>query len=259
EQECDVLLCTVHVVRTWMKNIYHGLTLNKMIHAMHKKTQVGCEEIVRDAINTCSQYSPLLLQITSTNPLESYHSELKAKIFVQYGFIETAINFRTKRISLANTRPEIFAEIHKFPFPFQKLITEEVHAVSKRLEVGKCAPNLASAECSCRFFNQYMLPCRHIFREQLCGSKILTSEAWGNFQQIFEESGMEVYQTRGIVEVPVIQKLLAEKAAEKSQSRMYELFERTRDCYYRLSEKNIDEASRFIENLERILEPAINH
>ncbi|CAG8583474.1 13905_t:CDS:2 [Cetraspora pellucida] len=71
----------------------------------------GCEEIVCDAINICSiqanakyiarnylknsrqwslwaqQHSPLLLQITSTNPLESYYSELKAKISVQYGFI----------------------------------------------------------------------------------------------------------------------------------------------------------------------------
>ncbi|CAG8800991.1 17871_t:CDS:1, partial [Gigaspora rosea] len=59
-------------------------------------------------------------------------------------------------------------------------------------------------------------------------------------------SGMEVYQTRGIVEVPVIQKSLAEKAAEKSQSKMNELCERTRDYYYRLAEKSIDEASRFV-------------
>ncbi|CAG8803868.1 25336_t:CDS:2, partial [Gigaspora rosea] len=62
--------------------------------------------------------------------------------------------------------------------------------------------------------------------ERVCSSKILTSEAWRNFQQIFEESGMEVCQTRGIVE---------------------------------LLEKNIDEASRFVRNLERILDPAINH
>ncbi|CAG8819394.1 21640_t:CDS:1, partial [Gigaspora rosea] len=91
---------------------------------------------------------------------------------------ETAIEFRTKRISLANIRPEVLNEIHKFPFPLQRLIAEEVHAVAKRLEEGKCLPNLASAECSCRFFNRYMLPCRHIFHEQLCGANILTPEAW---------------------------------------------------------------------------------
>ncbi|CAG8784828.1 21427_t:CDS:1, partial [Gigaspora rosea] len=33
------------------------------------------------------QHSPLLLQITSTNPLESYYSEIKAKVSVQYGLI----------------------------------------------------------------------------------------------------------------------------------------------------------------------------
>ncbi|CAG8847413.1 16909_t:CDS:1, partial [Gigaspora margarita] len=108
-----------------------------------------------------------------------------------------------------------------------KLIAEEVYAVSKRLEEGKCTPNLASAECSCRFFNQYMLPCRYIFHKQLCGTNILTPKTWSYFQRTFEESGMEVYQTRGIVEVPVIQKSLAEKAAEKSQSKMNKLFERT--------------------------------
>ncbi|RIB18653.1 hypothetical protein C2G38_2184042 [Gigaspora rosea] len=131
---------------------------------------------------------------------------------------ETFINFRTKRISLANIRSEIFTEIHKFPFPFQKLIAEEVHAISKRLVEGKCTPNLTSAET-------------------------------------FEESGMEVYQTRGIVEIPVIQKSSAKKAAEKSQSKMNELFERTRDYYYRLAEKSIYKASRSVGGLEKILEP----
>ncbi|CAG8730146.1 31116_t:CDS:2 [Racocetra persica] len=94
---------------------------------------------------------------------------------------ETAINFCTKRISLANIRPEILTEIYKFSFPFQKLIAEEVHAVAKRLEEEKCLPNLES-----------------------------------RFQRIFEKSSMEVYQTHDIVEVPVVQRSPAEKVAEKS-------------------------------------------
>ncbi|CAG8447347.1 150_t:CDS:2 [Gigaspora rosea] len=243
-----------------------------MVHAMHKKTQIGCEEVVRDAVNTCP-HSPLLLQITSTNPLESFHSELKAKISVQYGACQilleldnkkmmaakkTATEFRTKRISLTNVRPEVLNEIHKFPFPLQRLVAEEVHAVAKRLEEGKSLPNLASAECSCRFFNWYMLLCRHIFHEQLCGANILMPEAWENFQRTFEESGIEVYQTRGIVEISAVQIFAADKAAEKTRSKMNELFERTRDCYYRLAEKSENEPSQFVGNLEKILEPAIN-
>ncbi|CAG8839036.1 12065_t:CDS:1, partial [Cetraspora pellucida] len=106
-----------------------------------------------------------------------------------------------------------------------KLIAEEVHAVLKRLKEGKCVPNLENADCLCRFFNRYILSCRHIFHEQLCGANILTSETWRNFQKTFEENDMKVYQTHSIVEVPVIQKSLTEKTAEKSQSKMNELFE----------------------------------
>lgn len=111
QQECDVLLCTVHVMRTWMKNVYHGPTFNKLVLAMHKRTKIGCEEIVQEAIRTCPveanvryirrnylknlgkwglwarQHSPLLLQVTSTNPLESYHSELKTRVSASYGLI----------------------------------------------------------------------------------------------------------------------------------------------------------------------------
>ncbi|CAG8504518.1 22551_t:CDS:1, partial [Gigaspora rosea] len=84
-----------------------------------------------------------------------------------------------------------------------KLIAEEVHTISKRLVEGKCTSNLACAECSCRFFNRYMLLCRHIFHKQLCGANILTPETWSYFQKTFGESGIEVYQTHGIVEIPV--------------------------------------------------------
>ncbi|CAG8774189.1 9157_t:CDS:2 [Cetraspora pellucida] len=209
-----------------------------MVQAMHQRTKAGCEDIVHDAISTCPvqananyitrnylknfrqwvlwarQHLSLLLQITSTNSLESFHMcyillELDNKKMMAAK--ETAINFRTKRISLANIRPEILTEVHKFPFPFQKLIAEEVHAVTKRLEEGKCLPNL--------------------------------EKAWSRFQRTFEESDIEVYQTCCIVEVPVVQRSPAKKVAEKSQLKMSELFERTQDCYYRLAEKSKDEAS----------------
>lgn len=111
EQECDLLLCTVHVMRTWMKKIYHAKTREKMIMAMHKRTKIGCEEIIQNTIESCPvspicqyitrnylknthrwalwarQHSPLLLQVTSTNPLESYHSELKRTTSSHFGVI----------------------------------------------------------------------------------------------------------------------------------------------------------------------------
>lgn len=111
EQECDIIFCTVHIMRTWMRRIYDKKIQQKMIHAMHKRTKIGCEDLIQQAINECSnptikryisrnytknthqwalwarQHSPLLLQVTSTNALESYHSELKRTTSSQYGLI----------------------------------------------------------------------------------------------------------------------------------------------------------------------------
>lgn len=111
EQDCDVIFCTVHIMRTWMNKIYDKKMRQKMIHAMHKRTKIGCEDLVQQAINECSittiknyitrnytknihqwalwarQHFPLLLQVTSTNALESYHSELKSLTSPQHGLI----------------------------------------------------------------------------------------------------------------------------------------------------------------------------
>jgi hypothetical protein len=111
EQECDVIYCTVHIMRTWMRRIYDTKTRQKMISAMYKRTRIGCEELIKQAIDDCPdqtikkyitrnftknihqwglwarQHSPLLLQVTSTNALESYHSELKKKTSSKYGLI----------------------------------------------------------------------------------------------------------------------------------------------------------------------------
>jgi hypothetical protein len=101
EQECEVLLCVVHVMQTWMSKIHEKKTRDVMIVAMHKRTKIGCEKLIQDVINNCTvptiqnyirrnymkntqqwalwarQHSPLLLQVTFTNPLESYRNELK--------------------------------------------------------------------------------------------------------------------------------------------------------------------------------------
>ena len=171
---------------------------------------------------------------------------------------EVAINFRTKTISIANVRPEVLAEIHKFPFPVQKLIAQEAHAVSKKLEEGKEVPNLTDAECNCKFFNRYMLPCRHILHKQLCGDiDILTPEVWRSFQDTFEESGLEVYQSRSLVEIPQPH-AETKKVAEKNRLMMNELFERARDQYYSLMDKgDMEEVAKFVERLGNVLEPVL--
>jgi hypothetical protein len=94
-----------------MSKIYDKKTRDYMIMAMHKRTKIGCEKVIQDTLDACPvpaiknyirrnymnnthqwalwsrQHSPLLLQITSTNPLESYHSELKRKTSSSHGLI----------------------------------------------------------------------------------------------------------------------------------------------------------------------------
>src|SRR5256885_17238325 len=96
-----------------MTKIYKKKICDIMITAMHKRTKISCENLVQDAINRCTvssiqnyirrnymrntqqwalwacQHFPFLLQVTSTNPLESYHSELKKLLSLKYGLIST--------------------------------------------------------------------------------------------------------------------------------------------------------------------------
>ncbi|CAG8817704.1 20744_t:CDS:2, partial [Cetraspora pellucida] len=93
----EAVAAALRIIRNFASYWNPYPTLNKMVHAMHKRTQVGCEDVVYNAVNTCSiqanakyitrnylknsrqwslwarQHLLLLLQITSTNPLESFH------------------------------------------------------------------------------------------------------------------------------------------------------------------------------------------
>jgi len=122
EMECSVILCTVHVMRTWMSKIYDDAARNKMILAMHRRTRAGCAENVQQAIELAPtptvknyimknyannmekwalwarQHSPLLLQVTTTNTVESYHSELKTTTSPSHGLMGTFSIFYSRQI-----------------------------------------------------------------------------------------------------------------------------------------------------------------
>lgn len=111
EQQCSILWCSVHVMRTWLRRISQDAVRNKMLLAMHKQTKIGCEQTVQQALAVCDMddvkryitrswmkntekwamyaraHCPLLLQVSSTNALESYHSELKTRVSKNYGLI----------------------------------------------------------------------------------------------------------------------------------------------------------------------------
>ncbi|GBB97743.1 hypothetical protein RclHR1_30590002 [Rhizophagus clarus] len=133
---------------------------NIMIVVMHKRTKIGCESLIQDAINHCSvpsiqnyikrnyakntekwglwarQHSPLLLQVTSTNSIESFHSKLEKVISSLYGLIgavhgivnidckkrskaeSASFDFLSKKVFTYDVDDDILEEIQKFPFPF---------------------------------------------------------------------------------------------------------------------------------------------
>ncbi|CAG8657282.1 10345_t:CDS:2 [Rhizophagus irregularis] len=296
EQECQVLLCVVHVMRTWMQKINEKKTQDTMIVVMHKRTKIGCENLVQDAINHCSvpyiqnyikrnytkntekwglwarQHSPLLLQVTSTNSLESFHSELKKITSSLHGAVHNIVNidykkrseaeiasfnFRIKKISAYGVDDDILEEIKKFPFSFQQLIIKEACAVMNRLEKGKGVPGLASLDCHCLFRHRYLLLCKHIFHEHMYGNKLLTSDVWQMFREIFEESGFEVYESReSFIEYVQTEQ---QKRAEDRRIAVGELTERMRDRYWRVEETGDAERTQFfISMLEATVNPIIS-
>ena len=126
-----------------------------------------------------------------------------------------AFEFNTKKISIVGIDYEILDEVHKLPYPVQKIVVDKVLAIEKRLEKGKEPPGLVSLDCQCLFFHRYLLPCKHIFHDHIYGTnKLLTANAWVRFQQMFEDSGFEIYVHRELVEVEKPERTETEKAAK---------------------------------------------
>ncbi|RHZ76980.1 hypothetical protein Glove_186g68 [Diversispora epigaea] len=164
---------------------------NVMIAAMHKRTKIGCEGLIQDVINNCSvpavqnyikrnyvkniqqwglwarQHSPLLLQVTSTNLLESFHSELKRITSLLHGLIDAthnivnvdykkrsesesaAFNFHIKKVFAYSVDNSILEEIHKLTVAE---LTERVR--NRYWSVEETGPN----EISLHKINHYLVP-----------------------------------------------------------------------------------------------------
>ena len=100
--------------------------------------------------------------------------------------------------SLAATKE--YPEISQLPVPVQKLLAIELDAVTERIVKGKEAPTGydGTLKCNRKFHRQYLLPCRHIFHLDTVG-KVLGVAQWEIYLSLFQESGMEVYETIGTI------------------------------------------------------------
>ncbi|RHZ83977.1 hypothetical protein Glove_86g243 [Diversispora epigaea] len=241
EQECEVILCVVHVMRIWMTKIYDKKTRNIMNAAMHKRTKIGCEKLIQEAINNCAVHN--IVDIDCKKRTDSERA---------------AFDFRIKKVSAYGVDNDIIGEIHKFPFSIQHLLVKEACAVMDRIEKGKGTPGLTSLNCYCLFRNRYLLPCKHIFHEHIYGTiKLLTVDAWKGFQEMFEESGYEIYEGReSVVEFA---QTGPQKEAEDRRLTVVELTERVRDKYWSVEEMgDVKKTEAFISMLETSLNPIIS-
>ncbi|CAG8568451.1 9920_t:CDS:2 [Cetraspora pellucida] len=161
----------------WLADSYEFHPQNQQAQlAFIYTTIISCEEVLKQAISKCSvpvikkyikhnytknicywalkahQHLPFLLQMTSTNFLESYHSKLKQISSPHHGLIGicnriviidtkkqsdseyVGFEFHTKKISVIGINYKILDEIHKLSYPVQKLIVNEIFAIEKRLK-----------------------------------------------------------------------------------------------------------------------------
>jgi hypothetical protein len=109
--QCDILFSTTHTMQIWNRNITDHQTRRRMTQALHCRTRLGYEYMIKKAISRCDdsttkqyimddcvvgmeqwalwarQESPFLLQVTSLSVLDEYHHEIKRLSPVIYGLV----------------------------------------------------------------------------------------------------------------------------------------------------------------------------
>jgi hypothetical protein len=186
------------------------------------------------------QHSPLLLQITTTNCVETWHASLKrrstttpqmrSKMSLK-GCIETIFTIGAEyearaenAESAANKRQLIeaqsFPQLLVFPYALQKRIIQQL----REAILWKADPKIKverkwrhHAQCDCKFYNKYLVPCRHIWYRHLLFN-CLTDDDWQQWRNTFEDSGLEVYEHwHKVIESPQI--ATAEAKARQTRDR----------------------------------------
>ncbi len=173
EMEVTYLLCKVHILQTIRTKLSGSSNIQVQEHLMaalyNQKTKPECEESIHAAIDAASPrqkyyfekewwitradwahyarcHSALLLQIPSTNSVESWHASLKFKVkkkmrqWSLLGFVKHLANIEVQwDRKTAKTASEFYSkhlsdkvhwpEMRKLPYPIQKLCLSEQERV----------------------------------------------------------------------------------------------------------------------------------
>ncbi len=206
--------------------------------------------------NYAREHSALLLQVTSTNPIEAFHRALKAlakitkrTIRPKYslaGIIQLVAqcadqyDARAQRAEYDWSRSQLSAVsehpwLGEFAYQIQLLLLDEIKEAERLAEAGADSDSrlTESGKCECHFGRSYWLPCRHvIYAFEFLGE--IEEPNWKEFSEQFDESGFEVYTSRALVEVdneamPVSRdlraKLVTSEALDSIRTRFFEVAE----------------------------------
>lgn len=245
------ILCTVHTERTLQRNfksLENQESYGLLRHAMNAHTEEHCLSLCQKAIEKASserkknyiqkelienrnqwalfarQHCQILMQVTSTNACEAWHSRLKNGAVQKkgetsthgiFGCVRTVhdcahevenkvklaeIESNTKQVLLIK-RPG-YEGLHLFPYSLQRIVATEYSKLAIRLEqqmpvpVREWNPSTGLYDCNCLFSRRYQLSCQHIchinhdFRVNNPGPvefvvPPLTTEVWGKYHQRF--------------------------------------------------------------------------
>jgi hypothetical protein len=199
-------------------------------------------------------HSPLLLQVTTTNPIEAFHRSLKSlakltKLVIRpkyslAGIISLirqcalAYDARAQKAAYNWSRKKLSAVIGYpwldiFPYQVQLLLLSEIKLAEELAESGTDSSLQDDLTCHCRFARSYFLPCRHIILAYHWLG-VIEEPNWDNYASQFDESGYEIYWTKGLTDVVEEQnsfsrdieaKLHTNEALDQVRTRFFELSE----------------------------------
>ena len=144
----------------------------------------------------------------------------------------------------------IYPELQKLPLSVQQMIHDQYQAALKRFEEGRSYQiSTETYVCSCDFYYKYLLPCKHMFFEDLGieGDSFFDDECWDDFTDDWEECGFDVYYGK---ETYATEPTTTND--DLPNRRFNEMQERIRTAYYRY-ENNPDLQKAFLIEMDSML------
>lgn len=283
------LLCRVHSERTLLRKLPGKQNKDVVTHLIAalkvRQTEEGCLDSIHKAMdaartdrdrkyierewlttrNQWGNYTKMsscqLLQITSTNAVESWHANLKREKknelshFTLRGICmhlcavarewdiraeSQRHHFRTRHMTPIQDIPDL----RRFPYPAQELICNQLQLMFTEAfqedfdrRLAEQPPQIEDdISCTCLFYRRYQLPCAHILKQdQLWGT--IPQSQWDVWSYMWEDSGFEMYEKAKPISHAIEDVYQQIGAPAKQRLQFREAIENLQGAYYRVAEE----------------------